>query len=367
MVQTSHTDLFGAYEIGGLQGGFYYVTASAAGYASVRSDVVDIGGPSREDLLGSRSSFREINLRLTRAGAVEGRVLDSTGEALANVEVLVEGSVADVGPGARTAVTNLAGAYYIGGVMPGERVVVARQIASVPRSSDMSRMRRTVFFPGTTSRDEAVRVSVAAGELVSGIDINLPEHRAYTIAGSLSRRPAGAEVISVRLISRGGKSIRTFVVSADGEFRGDEIGEGRHLLLARNGPSDTGNAGFVLLDVFQDLRVDNLVLEPVGTIVGRVVAPSGNALPKGLGVTTRLVVDGDEFEILGDPLVQVTADGRFVLPGLFGSRRLVVSGLPAGWAPGGASRQGMVGRTPLEVSLDPGETVSGVEIFLTRP
>ena len=318
------------------------------------------------------------DVRLPRAGAITGRIFDSTGEPVMGVRVqalrrrMVDGQRGLQAFGAGDT-TDDTGAYRLYGLPPGDYYVTA-----VPRRVDIPAAIRVtsplngvvsvpstiptrgtpIYYPGTANREEAQRIAVdVSGE--ARADLVLQNVRTSRITGTVltsAGTPAVGAMIS--LLARdldfqsGGDVTAPLQIqddaAADGTFELTGVPPGSFALRVQTRPNVSA-----ILDI-PDQRLLNANIRPsfetavlpitvVDDITGLLVAtaPSGSiqlsvvadqgvsaALPNGIRVGLRGVDRGEAMAMIAKGGV----GGATMTLSLGGPARVTVDELPANWA-----------------------------------
>ncbi len=117
--------------------GNFIVWATKQGYTDGVSGRRRPGGPSQPIALADGERVGDVAVRMWRPGALTGTVVDEAGEPLVNIRVRAFRRTVGSGRpqflGAATATTNDRGEYRLGGLLPGEYIVLvpARQVVMV--------------------------------------------------------------------------------------------------------------------------------------------------------------------------------------------------------------------------------------------
>lgn len=326
------TDQRGTYLLERVPAGRYVLSAVAAGYANER--ILRAAGADAPPYLvevGRSEALIGLDVALSRAATVSGRVTDPSGAAIDDVEMSVEGSVAPIGLGAAKAMTDRSGAYTISGVPPGPQVLVARyHVSPGSRGSPP----RTVYFPGVRARTDATPVVLTAGDHTRRLDIVLPVERRFEVRGMISGGAGGLNESTARLVGNRGRSIRTMQLNTSDGFVFDDVSEGIYLLWVEQprGRDEGMLAAWRAIEVSSDLNLGPVTLEPAGRLTGRIHGAPGGPSPGGLLVETVVVAGGETFQLIQDRPAVVDAGGHFELDGVLGRRRLLVRGLTLGWS-----------------------------------
>ena len=259
-------------------------------------------------------------IRMTRAAAISGRVVDEHGDPIvgAFIGAAASDEIAAPPPLSARASTDDRGEYRIGGLAPNAYVVVINMPGAELVRLDLGNGRTATttsqyvtYFPDTTSRDDATRILLGPGDEHSGVDFHLVSSRLSPVRDGLTMRVVplpvapqleGSASISGSITSINGRPLRARVVlygdnprlfndqatvsNEDGhyEFIGLPAGPYR-VAAARPGfsmPPDKfppytlaamGVATAVGADEDRD-RVD-LALQPWGAISGRIFDEAG--------------------------------------------------------------------------------------------
>lgn len=136
-------------------------------------------------------TIRGITVRMVQGAVVSGRVRDALGEPVAGLHVALLRSVYDnegkrILTVAREAYSDDRGEYRVYWIAPGRYYV---RVGRSPRSGDdllkivADRMVQTVYYPGSSSPEQAIAVDLQPGAEVSTIDIVLPEPSGHRLRG----------------------------------------------------------------------------------------------------------------------------------------------------------------------------------------
>jgi hypothetical protein len=142
---------------------------------------------------------------------------------------------------------------------------------------------------------------------------------------------------------------------------------GRYFALALASSNDRRWAGFEVVDFLDgDYEARLLLLLPTGSLAGTIVVEKG-ASPgfDGAIVEASWVHDGDEINPMEFAEARVTADGRFQIDNLFGTRRLRLRAIGPEWDVS-AVRYGRADVTQTGVDITPGATTEGTIVVRRR-
>ena len=218
------------------------LAASKAGYARTMAKVA-----------------ADLEIRLPRAGAIAGRVVDDFGAPLPLVSVVAERVVrgnGDVTFAAQSrAETDDTGAYRLFGLPAGE-FVVAVAGGRTMNGSNTTPLPQVFtgplhnYYPHAQRREDAAAIAVRAGEEIAGIDLTmaapaglpprppprLRRERTATIEGRIVRSDGLAVRFARVQLSSGEQSLAPFVAEAiadeDGRYEFVDVAPGRYLVAA---------------------------------------------------------------------------------------------------------------------------------------
>lgn len=401
---TTVSDGLGHFQFRDLPEGRYEVSAAKPGYVTAASNsVLGVVG-SGPIVLSGTTEAASIVLRLSRGAVITGVVTDIDGESVARQEIallrmtFVKGvrTLAPVVAQAATMgfdgpMTDDRGEYRIYGLRAGEYLVVAgrptvssavslrrmttedvqrarqligqggRSSTTGSRSTDRGNPRAEtgqpltavpIFYPGTPAAAQALPVTIAAGELRTGVDIPLRIVPSVGLDGRVALADGSipqdilVHVISTDPQSAWRASAPALSVDSAGRFRANGLSPGRYVVEARSGPLRSGQAtslwASATIDIFESARPSlGLVLQRTVRISGRVVFESavGAERPAGAIQITLLPVAPVAGTWLGARTTAAGPDGRFVFQALTPGRYHVAASLsgrrlgpePEGW------------------------------------
>lgn len=325
------------------------------------------------------------DIRLPRAGAITGRIVDQTGEPVMGARVqALRRRIIDGQRGLQTSgvadTTDDTGTFRVYGLPPGEYYVAAtprrvedrvgRPVAGVPFGRGTP-----IYYPGTANRDEAQRVMVdVSGE--ARADLVLTEIRTSRVSGSVltsNGTPAAGAMVSLmsRDLSVGDVDGLTPLqlqddADAEGRFDIQGVPPGSFILRVNTRPTvsvpfDPVTQRFTARPVLPPTEMAMVPVTVDGDVAGLTVStsPGGSVdivlvpdqgvsapLPDNVRVTVRM---GDRTELglmamshidgvstIQTNAVELRPPGGGPLPGqgmltLPAPARVSVDGLPANW------------------------------------
>ena len=384
------TDSEGRFELRDLPAGRWEISASKAGYVSLRYGQRRPFEAGRPIELADAQTLERVDVSLPRGAAITGRVFDEFGDPVAGARVqvmryqIVQGArrLTPSGGGDQSDDT---GAFRLFGLMPGDYYVSATVRALPVDDPNDAMSYAPTYFPGTGNLAEAQRVTVSLSEEQSNINFSLSPVRTVRISGvALDSMGAPLNNGMLNLNSGDGNALPGMFgggtrVRADGSFTMVNVAPGSYTLTAVGGMRGGGRGGgggavagggdpdieLASMPLFvgsEDLTGLTIVTGRGATLSGVVTSQGGAARPPANGIQVETQSNGGE-RAFARP-ARVAADGTFRLVGLQGSRVIRVTGLPQTWM----VRAVMVGGvdvidTPVEFRS--GQDIKDAEIVLT--
>lgn len=383
----------GRYVAQGLVAGRYRLTFSKAGFVTLEYGQRTAFSPASPIELRGGQAIDTAHVSLPRAGAIEGRVTDASGQPLADVPVRAlrpewGNDGVRLVPAGRQVATDDRGGYRLWGLDSADYYVSATfGLSSLTASPAVpgTRVFAPVFFPGTGDVDLAARVPVRRGD-VTGIDIALSPVRTARVRGTVVANPIISGGTALSLVRAGGVAGLAGVVETqpDGSFEFRAVTPGKYALRAMAAPpavwekvAATGRPD--ALSQTRDVQIGVMALEVSGEdIDGVALQTTRPGILKG-----RVLLDGQPYEpqgrvaispapadafslVVASLALAVEPDGTFELANLLGRFVLRVQGLPASLGLS-AVTQSRVDVTDSGVQVSPGETVEDVLIELAPP
>lgn len=381
------TNTQGVFEITELPAGRYTLTASRGGYLRLQYGQRHPGESGRPIQLADKQAFAGADFALPRASTIVGRITDEIGDPLAGASIFPmqwrffrgQRRLVPVSGGGPFNRTDDTGGYRITGLEPGEYFVMA---TTRDAWTDESNPKEKIgFLPtysgGTSNPASAHRVKVGLGQEVLMPDFAMVPGRVGTISGtamSASGRPLAGESVSMMQEFSGPGSSSSFgapgtKIGPDGSFTIRNVSPGEYKLsvaVPASGEQPAEGASTTVLFAGDDLGGVSLVTTPGGTIRGRVVSDTGEALPleQKMRVTARAVDPTRSYSRYTAENGRVEEDFGFELTGIIGASRLSVAPLPQGWAVRSILYDG---RDLLDTPIDlEGRRIEGVSVVLSK-
>jgi hypothetical protein len=371
------TDAQGRFEFKDLPAGRWNLTASKAGYMTLRfgqKRSFEAGSPIE---ISDGQVMERADFALPKGAAITGRIFDEFGDPVANARVQVlryqtvqgQRRLNPAGGGDQTDDT---GSYRIYGLAPGDYYISATLRAGngpfIDDNSNDTTSYASTYYPGSGSVAEAQRITLGVGQELPNVSFALQPVRTVKITGTAINSTGTALSNGIVTLMPadaagpgGGPALFAFGggngrVRPDGSFSIANVSPGNYTLVAVAGPGGGrgGGGGFAIriggpggpgLDdiemVTMPLSVGNedvtgltLVTSKGASLSGNVVAAEGSVAKLN---TNQIQINAQAAsgQFLPGPLgnrpARVEADGTFVLTGLTGQKFIRVNGLPQQW------------------------------------
>ena len=345
----------GRYEIRNLPAGEYSLVFEPGDFRATHlrqtfgeTRPLDLSRPGmpRPFSLGD-AEVKEASAALWRAFAIEGRVVDESGEPMAGVEVFAQSSdssqrVRTMGP--YQTFSDDRGMFRVFGLSPGRyRVCANPRSFSGPVAADVRDRPIQTCHPAAVIETDAQVVALSNGDL-SGVDVRVQRSRAFTASGTAldsNGAPLDQGQVSVVRVERaGGSSSTSIEMRPVGQFIARGLTPGEYAIRAEVGgrfsADDTRERELAYVPFrieTSDVEGLTVVTSKTARVTGRVIfeedpAPSGAASMRVMAMpdfTSRMTLMGPQ------PVSQVKPDLTFELSGLFGPSAITLMGTPRDW------------------------------------
>ena len=359
---TAHTNERGQYEFANIAEGTYSMMAESNEhlFSCYQATLTDRSRCSNVRLARDQS-LTGVDFQLTPGAIVRGRVVSSSGQPVAGATIRLSASRQ-----ANFAFTQAGGGRTRGdGSFELVRLEAGEWIIELESPASPAAVRPPLlYYPGVVDRSAARTITLAAGETVANIDFIVPDLSAHTLTLRVSSPEPAVSNAAAAVIRASPLMTARVGLDAYGIGRLGGLLPGRYFAAARASTAAKVFTAFQVVNFTGAPQEVILNLRPAGAITGRIVARRGTppALA-GVRVAASWVHDDVEVNPLVPDQVDVAADGRFRIDGLFGQRAMQLIGLPADWGVN-AVLQGRQNVTR-GVTVTPGSTTT-VTIVLGR-
>jgi protocatechuate 3,4-dioxygenase beta subunit len=295
------TDSEGRYEIKELPAGRYNVTASKGSFVQGSFGQRRPGEPGTPIELADGQTADRVNFALSRGSVIAGRIVDDGGEPVSGTMVSAMryqfmGGSRRLMPGGgegSTGRTDDQGMFRLYGLPPGDYYVSANNrnnmmmVAPGVNNTEPDGFAPT-YYPGTPNLSDASRVTVKAGQEMTGANFALIIARMARIRGR-AVGSNGQPVANAMLMLNPAEpamgmnmNMMNAMIAADGSFQFANVAPGRYNLSLR--PSGMASAsaeiGMMTVTVGNE-DIDNLMLTTaIGAVArGVVMTDDGSAPP----------------------------------------------------------------------------------------
>jgi hypothetical protein len=365
------TDADGRFTVAGLSPARYTVTIAKTGYVWGK-----LGANEVDRSVGFQLENRatvDLNVRMVKAAAISGRIVDELGEPVLAANVLAGTMQRQAGQPrfqpARSGLTDDRGEFRIGGLSPGTYILaVTGEIAGTPLPGAPEEWRRNItwpqtFYPSTTDLNSAQRITLTVGEERSSTDMLLRPAAGVggrfllTVTDEAGRPVYGA----VRLM---GEYYDQAVRIREGRATTQPISPGMWNIVAQG---DAGVAAATVSLESGDVEIP-LILTRGGRMSGRITLEDGSGFdPSRYPLELELTFDSRRGMSSTAVPTTLHRDGTFQFGNLFGRAEFVINRPPPSWSFKSITYEG---RSLLDEPLEfrGGEDLAGVEIVLSsRP
>jgi hypothetical protein len=336
------TDASGAFSVTGLTPGIYRLSFAARGFIShVYGQRVANGTWAPIDA-GDGEIVKDLAVRLTPGGSIEGRVRDTQGLPAVGAPVaLVRSGYNAEGKKTLTSISSVEtddrGEYRFFWIPPGRYYLRVGGPVSLSNrlnplrlgSSDSNQLLQAyaeLFYPAAPTVETAVPIEVRAGDDLQGMDLRLQPQRLLRIRGRVLDAQTGRSPAKVTIglagddwSSSGGHRYN----SADGGFEIAGLWPGEYKVVAMLSDQQTRVNGRPVMPVSdytpvrlldKDVENVNLRIVPPVSLSGRAVFEGNGSIPQGLNLRVDNIETRMTLPLPYSLAGFIAADGSFIVP-----------------------------------------------------
>ena len=266
----------GSFQIPNVRPGEYRLQATRAGFLASVYGQRRVGGTGVHLNITTGQSIEDVQMTITAASVIAGRVSDSQGDAMGAVEVRAMSTYYQDGKRALRIVQSVSsndlgefrlfglapGEYFLNAVAPSNNTAQRAQLLDLPGQSGpmyiFSAPDRDapvyvpIYYPGTTDARSAAAIDLAAGATIAGIDITIAPLQTHHVRGRVPGGGAHVVLAPLDLFAGSAPSVNN-VDATTGPFDIPGVAPGEYLVIARSGDL----TGSVRIDV-RNADVDGL-------------------------------------------------------------------------------------------------------------
>ncbi len=366
-VYTATSDDAGNFSIDEIDPGrLFQLTAQRPGFVTARYGARSANSQIVPLSLEAGVVMKGLSLTMTPQGVVSGRITDSNGDPVQNVQVVLLRRGYNRGVRqllqSSSATTNDQGDYRISNLAPGRYFLMAqdRQVNITTGGPTAAEGPIATYYPNGADPQSAAPIDIAAGQELRGLDFRMRRGRVYSIRGKLagsSAAPGAPMLILTTPKSTTGLGLlnRQAQARPDGTFELRGLAPGTYILQSLAPQPPTRASGRVEVTV-RDSDVNDVLLttSPGSTVTGSIrvedddikkLLPSADTttpltaaaalagLPIAGGARMSVALtDTVPNQLTGTQPAVLKDDGSFTLEGIPPSRlQVTVLGLPQGY------------------------------------
>jgi hypothetical protein len=387
------TDNEGRFEIKELPAGRFNISASKGGFVTGSFGQRRPGEPGTPIELADGQAAEKVNFTLSRGSVISGKIVDDGGEPVSGTQVTAMrfafmGGARRLMPGGGEGGsdrTDDQGTFRLYGLPPGDYYISASNRSGVMmvgpniNNTEADGFAPT-YYPGTPNMSEASRITVKAGQEMSGANFALIVARMARIKGrAINSRGESFTGGMLMLMPNDpltgmnfGMNMTSAMIAGDGTFQFANVAPGRYNLQVRPTGMPSANSEFANLAVtVGNEDIDNLIITTAaGAIAHGVIVTDDGSAPPFRHEQVQIFPNSADASVMtmGGGPAKVNEDYSFEMTGL-SDRRLIRAGVNSGAASTWSMKAVLFDGedvTDKGIEFAPGRAYEGLQIVMTQ-
>jgi len=349
-IPASASEADGTFEFTDVEPGTYRISGKKNSFLEQFYGARRPGQPGSAVRLVAGQTLSGVEIKLTPAGSISGKILDEDGEPMPKMLVYAHREVYQNGRKQLVplgqALGTEKGEYSVGDLMPGKYFVSATSITALqgvaapttkaPAAGKPEMQYGQTYYPNAMDQASATPIEIGPGMEMTSMNINMRQQRVFRLRGKINDPNAPQAVLAY---SVGGGMANTLLPRGTTQVGSDRTFEiplapGNYRIIGASAQIVGGELWGPALVSVVDKDVENVVLVKATplTVTGKVSIENPNPASKGGISTLQLALIPEEISLSSLPVqARPDEDGAFTMeklqPGKF---TLFVASIPDG-------------------------------------